>query len=145
MKKLFAFSIVFALGTSTLFAQEITDEQFNKFATAFQAVQQESNQAQLKMTTVIEAEGLTMQRFNEIHQASLNPSQESDVTAKEKKQHQAAMAKLETMNQVLQAKMDSKIKEVGLTSEVYNKIKQKIQSDPAMQQKLMARFQTQNN
>jgi len=145
MKKLFAFAIVFALGTSTLFAQEITDEQLNKFATAFQAVQQENNQAQLKMTTVIEGEGLTTQRFNEINQASLNPSQESNVTPKEKKQHQSALAKLEVMNQDLQAQMEVKIKEVGLSMESYQQIFQKIQSDPVMQKKLMARFQTQNN
>lgn len=141
MKKVFAFALVFALGTTALFAQEITDDQFDKFATAFQTVQEANNKAQMQMVTVIEDEGLTAERFNTIHQATLDPNQESDATAKEKKQHQAALAKLEAKNEELQAQMEEKIKASGLTMEKYQEIFQKVQTDPEMQQKLMARFQ----
>lgn len=141
MKKVFAFALVFVLGTTALFAQEITDDQFDKFATAFQTVQEANNKAQMQMVTVIEDEGLTAERFNTIHQATLDPNQESDATAKEKKQHQAALAKLEAKNEELQAQMEEKIKASGLTMEKYQEIFQKVQTDPEMQQKLMSRFQ----
>lgn len=143
MKKVFAFALVFALGTTALFAQEVTDEQFDKFAKAFQTVQQENNKAQMEMVAVIEEEGLTAERFNTIHQASIDPNTESDATDKEKKQHQAALSKLEAKNEKLQAQMEEKIKASGLSMEKYQEIYQLVQTDPEMQQKLMERFQSQ--
>lgn len=143
MKKLFAFAIVFALGSAALFAQEITDEQFTKFAKAFQTVQQANNGAQQEMATLIEGEGLTTQRFNEIHQATLTSETKSDATAKKKKKYESALAKLEMMNKDLQLQMEEKIKAAGMSMETYQKIAQKVQSDPAMQQRLMTYFQGQ--
>lgn len=142
MKKLFTFAIVFALGTFALFAQEITDEQFDKFVTAYQTVQQENNNAQMEMVAVIEGEGLTTQRFNEIHQAELDPNQESDASAKEMKKHKSVVSKIEAMNEGLQTKIEQKIKEAGLTMETYQLIHQQIQTNPEMQNKLKERFQS---
>lgn len=140
MKKLFVMAVLFMLGSTNLIAQEISDEQFEKFATAFQSVQQESNNAQAKMVALIEEEGLTTQRFNEIHQASLDPNKESDATDKEKKQHQSALVKLEEMNEGLQAQMEDKIKQTGLSVEDYQLISQQVKTNPEMQAKLRERF-----
>lgn len=140
MKKLIMLVVALTFSTSSLMAQEITDAQFEKFVTAFQSVQQESNNAQAEMVTLIEQEGLTTQRFNEIHQASLNSDKESNATDKEKKQHQAALVKLEEMNKGLQAQMEEKIKAAGLTVEVYQKISEQIKTNPEMQEKLRKRF-----
>lgn len=138
MKKLFAFAIVFALGTSALFAQEITDEQLDKFANAYLTVQQENNKAQSEMMAVIEGEGLTTQRFNEIYQAG----EETDATDKEKKQYDKAMVKIEEGNKALQAQMEDKIKAAGLSVETFQEISKMMQTNPEMQQKVMAKLQS---
>lgn len=122
-------------------AQEISDEQFDKFATAFQAVQQENMKAQQEMINVIEDEGLTVEKFNEIHQASLNPNAEVEASEEDKRKHKSALEKVEAMNENIQNLMESKIKEAGLTTEEFEMINQKIQSNPEMQQKLMQKFQ----
>lgn len=145
MRKLFAVLIVFAASSLSINAQDVSDAQFKKFAVAFEAVQKDNNKAQLEMVEMIEAEGLTAQRFNEIHMASLNANQESDASASEKKKHQAILGKLEERNVVLQAAMESKIKEAGLTVEEYQQIFQKIQSDPAMQERFKAYFSSKSN
>jgi hypothetical protein len=144
MKKLFAIAFVFALGLTSMNAQEkISDENFDKFVEVFQTIQQENNKAQMEMASIIEGEGLTTQRFNEIFQADQNPQKESDATAEEKKQHAAAMVKLEAKNKELQKKMEGMIESAGLTMEQYQNIYKKIQTDQELQQKLMARFQSQ--
>ncbi|MFO7703081.1 MAG: DUF4168 domain-containing protein [Psychroflexus maritimus] len=122
-------------------AQEVTDEQFDKFANAFQAVQQENMKAQQKMVSVIEDEGLSVEKFNEIHQASLNPDAEVEASDEDKKKHKSALQKVEAMNDEIQQMMDAKIKEHGMSVEEFQMINQKVQSDPEMQQKLMQKFQ----
>ncbi len=122
-------------------AQEVSDEQFDKFVSAFQAVQQENMKAQEKMMGVIEEEGLTVEKFNEIHQASLNPNAEVEASDEDKRKHKSALAKVEAMNDDIQKLMESKIQEAGLTPEEFEMINQQVQSDPEMQQKLMEKFQ----
>lgn len=122
-------------------AQEVSDEQFDKFANAFQAVQQENMKAQEKMVAVIQDEGLTVEKFNEIHQASLNPNAEVEASDEDKRKHKAALEKVEAMNDDIQKMMESKIEESGLTTEEFEMINQKVQADPEMQQKLMQKFQ----
>ena len=145
MKKLFALVFAIALSSTSVFAQEqkISVKKFDMFVEVFQTIQQENNKAQMEMAGIIEGEGLTTERFNEIYQAEQNPQQESDASAEEKKQHAAAMTKLEAKNKELQGMMEAKIKEKGLTMEDYQQIYQKVQTDPEMQQKLMARLQGQ--
>ncbi|GGE16024.1 DUF4168 domain-containing protein [Psychroflexus salis] len=145
MKKLFALVFAIALSSTSVFAQEqkISDKKFDMFVEVFQTIQQENNKAQMEMAGIIEGEGLTTERFNEIYQAEQNPQQDSDASAEEKKQHAAAMTKLEAKNKELQGMMEAKIKEKGLTMEDYQQIYQKVQTDPEMQQKLMARLQGQ--
>ena len=142
MKKLFALVFAIALSSTSVFAQEqkISDKKFDMFVEVFQTIQQENNKAQMEMAGIIEGEGLTTERFNEIYQAEQNPQQDSDASAEEKKQHAAAMTKLEAKNKELQGMMEAKIKEKGLTMEDYQQIYQKVQTDPEMQQKLMARL-----
>ena len=145
MKKLFALVFAIALSSTSVFAQEqkISVKKFDMFVEVFQTIQQENNKAQMEMAGIIEGEGLTTERFNEIYQAEQNPQQDSDASAEEKKQHAAAMTKLEAKNKELQGMMEAKIKEKGLTMEDYQQIYQKVQTDPEMQQKLMARLQGQ--
>jgi len=133
-------SIAF-LTTFSAQAQEVSDEQFDKFANAFQAVQQENMKAQEKMVNVIQDEGLTVEKFNEIHQASLNPNAEVEASEEDMRKHKSALEKVEAMNDDIQKMMENKIQESGLTTEEFEMINQKVQADPEMQQKLMQKFQ----
>ncbi|MFN2262045.1 MAG: DUF4168 domain-containing protein [Psychroflexus sp.] len=141
MKKSILTVGIFLFGMFATVAQtesKVSDADLEKFADAYMALQQDNQQVQQKMVTAIEGEGLSAERFNEIHQASMDPNSESDASAEEKKQHEAALAQVEKIQEGNQKKMEKKIKEKGLTMEKYEAIGAKLQQDPEMQQKLQA-------
>ncbi|MGM0635160.1 MAG: DUF4168 domain-containing protein [Bacteroidota bacterium] len=141
IRKFLALFAILAISTVSLTAQEVTDEQLDKFAAAYQSVQSANMEAQQQMVQVIEDHDLTPQRFNEIHQGVSDPNQEVDATDEEKKNHKAAFAEIESMNEEIQANMEKKIKAAGLSMEEYEAIVNKLQTDPELQQKLQAKFQ----
>lgn len=147
----FFFSV---LGTSAVIAQtpqmpqqqqqqqvEVSDAELDKFANAFQQIQMISQQAQQEMTTVIQEEGMDIQRFNEIYQASMSPEVEVEVTPEEEKQHEAITAKIEEMQSTFQGQMEKAIADQDLTVEKYEQIIQGLQTDPELQERLRAALQ----
>ena len=124
-------------------AQEakVTDAQIDAFASIYQYIQTENMKAQQDYVTIIEEEGLTTERFNEIHTASLDPNSQSDATPEETKKHQAALAKIESKNEDVQKLFVAKIEESGMSVEQYQELNQKIQTDPELSAKLMEKFQ----
>lgn len=142
--KSFGLSLVVALVSfASMNAQEskVTDEQIDKFAKLYQVIQTENMKAQQNMMGIIEEEGLTMERFNEIHSASLDPNSKVDASDSEKKKHQSALSKIEATNDDVQAMLEAKIKESGMTVVEFQELAQKIQSSPELNAKLMAKFQ----
>lgn len=149
-KKLAGFLLtVTMLGTATGFAQtpqmpqqqqqqkvEVTDAELNMFAKAFQGIRVIGQQSQQKMVQVIQKEGMEIEKFNKIHQASLNPQVEVEATEEEKTQHKNILSKLEPMQASMQEQMANVIKDTGLSLERYEQIAMGLQADPALQQRL---------
>ncbi|MDR9401386.1 MAG: DUF4168 domain-containing protein [Psychroflexus sp.] len=133
---LVALVAVFSAGMQAQTEEKVSDEQLKKFVEVSKKVQGESMKQQQKMMKVIEDEGLTAERFNQIYKDQQNPNKESDASAEEKKQHAAAMKKIKSMNKQSQQDMEALIKEEGMKVETYMMINQKLQSD----QDLMQRF-----
>ncbi len=137
-------SLVVALVSfANLNAQEakVTDEQIDKFAKLYQVITSENMKAQQNMMSIIEEEGLTMERFNEIHSASIDPNSSVEASDSEKKKHKSALSKIEAINEDIQNMLEGKIKEAGMTVEEFQNLGQQIQSSPELNAKLMAKFQ----
>lgn len=148
-KKIAGFFLFFTIMGSAVIAQtpqmpqqqqqqkvEVTDSELSKFANAFQQIQMISQQAQQEMTQVVQEEGMDIQRFNEIHQASINPEMEVEVTEEEKKQHQNITAEIEKMQSTFQGQMEKAIADQDLTIEKYEEIINGLQADPELQERL---------
>lgn len=157
-KKIGAFFLFFAiLGSTAVFAQtpqqlpqqeqqmekvEVSEAELQKFANAFQAITAIGQQAQQEMAGVVENKGMELQRFNEVHQASLDPQAEVTVTSEEQEQHQEIISELETMQVEFQGEMAKVITEVGLTPERYEQIAMGLQYDEELQNRLRAVLQS---
>ncbi len=124
------------LSTSAQTEEKVSDAQLQKFAEAYQTVQQVNQQIQQEMLTAIETEGITAKRFNEIYKAQMDPEVEVDATEDEIANQKAALKKIEGMQTGVQENMQNKIKEKGLTLEQYEKIGAQLQSNPDLQKKL---------
>ena len=133
---LFLFSLVFI--SSSLIAQdsEVSDADMKLFASAFQQVQAVNQQVQNKMVGAIQAEGLDIQKFNEIQQASQAEGEESDISEEDMAKYQKSIQAIQAVQQEAQQQMKKAIEESGLAVEKYQNIMRAVQEDPAIQAKL---------
>ncbi|WP_081212098.1 DUF4168 domain-containing protein [Salegentibacter sediminis] len=120
---------------------EVNDEELTKFANAYQGITVINQQAQQEMIKVVEDSGFDVKRFNEIHQASLDPNKEVEVTSEEKAQHKEVVSEIEGMQSEFQAEMEEVIKEQGLSVERYEQLAMALQRDTALQQRLQKLMQ----
>jgi hypothetical protein len=137
MKKTIALLIT-VIFSSLTFAQQqnITDDELSKFADAYQQVRMINQSSQQKMMKAVTDEDLTVQRFNLINQAELNPDKEVEATEEELESYQVAIEAVETIQENVQAQLQTKIKETGLTLERFQQIANQLKSDKELQQRL---------
>jgi len=155
-KKIAGLLFAFALGSANVMAQtpqqmpqqqqqavevDVSDEELSKFADAYQRIRMVNQKAQQEMAKKVEDSGFDIQRFNEIHQASLDPNTEVDATADEKKKHKEVVAEIESMQGEFQQEMESAISEQGLEVARYEKIAMALQTDTELQQRLQQLMQ----
>lgn len=119
----------------------ITDDELQKFADAYQQVRLVNQSSQQKMMKAVTDENITVKRFNLINQAEQNPNKELEVTDDELTKYQAAMESVETIQEKVQTQLQSKIQDSGLTLERFQEIANKMKSDKALQQRLSALMQ----
>lgn len=141
------------LGSTAVFAQqlppqqqqqqtvEVTDAELEKFVAALQGIQMVTQQAQQEMMEVVQKEGMEIPRFNEIHEATMNPEVEVEATTEEKATHKKIIGELETMQAGVQQQMEKLITDQGLSLEKYEQIAMQLQSDPALQQRIQQMIQ----
>ncbi|MDG3583666.1 DUF4168 domain-containing protein [Galbibacter pacificus] len=142
-----ALLFVTLIGSAGLFAQvqqpaapeqatNVSDAELENFATAYMGMQMENQKAQQKIMKTIEGQGLEVERFQEIQEATADPNKEVDATEEEKTKHKNAIAEIEKMRPEFESKMEAIIKDSGLTVERYQAVGAAIQADKALQQKL---------
>lgn len=147
MKKLFSSLLfVLAIGTASVNAQtapmpqqeaiEVSDAELTQFAEVFQKMRMMNQQVQKEMMAIVEAENLELQRFNEIHQANMDPNKEADTTDEEAKKYKAIVAELEVMQPEFQKKMQNVIEKSGLSMERYQQMAMALRTDAELQQRL---------
>ncbi len=148
MKKLFSSLLfVFALGTASVTAQsttmpqqqekiEVSDAELEKFADVFQKMRMMNQQVQQEMMAVVTNEDLELQRFNEIHQAEMDPNKDIETTTEEDKKYKAVVAEIEVIQPKYQKKMQEVITESDLDMERYQQLAMALRSDVELQQRL---------
>ena len=154
VNKLAGALIVFLmLGSTATFAQEqqapeqqqqsaeVTDAELTQFVQALQGVQQVAMEAQQKMMQLVKDEGMEFARFNEIHQASVDPEVEVEATPEEKATHEKIIGQFESMQAGLQQQLEEFISQQGLTLERYEQIAMRIQTDTQLQQRIQQMLQ----
>src|SRR5690554_345282 len=134
-------SFTLFIGSMGLFAQvqqDISDVQLAQFADAYINMQKENQTAQSQVMTMIEEEGLEVERFSEIQQAASDPSLESNATPEEVKKHATVMAKIEAMQDHFEERAIAGIEASGITMEEYQAIATALQQDQTLVTKLQA-------
>ncbi|WP_026915562.1 DUF4168 domain-containing protein [Christiangramia portivictoriae] len=138
-------AMIFALGTATVNAQnaplpqqqiEVTDSELNEFAEVFQKMRMVNQEAQQEMMQVVQGQEMDLQRFNEIHQANMDPNKEIETTEAESKKYKIVVAELEEIQPQFQQRMEKLIGESELSKERYQEMVMALQKDPALQQRL---------
>lgn len=120
---------------------DVSDAELAKFANAFQGVRMINMEAQQEMTKVVQEEGMDIERFNQIHQATLNPEVEVDATKEEKEKHQKVIVQLEGLQTSFQERMDEVIQEQDLSPQRFEQIAMVLQQDPELQERLRKHFE----
>ena len=145
-KLLNVFILVFVMGSATVVAQntkmpqqqniEVSDSELSEFAKVFQQMRVINQEAQQQMIQVVQDSDLKLERFNEIHQANLDPNKEAKTTDAESKKYEVAVTKLETIQPKFQERMKNLIDNSSLSVERYQQLAMALQSDASLQQRL---------
>ncbi len=149
IKRITGVLIMFTIFGGNLFAQEkkqiVSDAKLSNFVTAFDNLEAASKEAQQKMVLVVEAEGLDMKRFNEIHIGYINTNIQSDATPEELEKHNRAMDKIQKMQEELQNKMDDIVKNSGLSIKEYQGIATEMQTNLILRDRYKKMVNTKKN
>ncbi len=148
MKKVFrSLLFVFAIGTASVAAQntaipqeqqqlEVTDAELTEFAEIFQQMRMMNQEVQKEMMAVVKNEKMTLERFNEIHQASLDPQEEVKTTQEEEEKYNAVISEIEEIQPKYQEKMQNIITASNLSIERYQQLAMALRSNTGLQQRL---------
>ena len=131
-----AFSQVDAMPQQEQAQIEVSDEELGKFADAYKQMQVIGQEAQEKMVSTVEDEGMDIKRFNEIHQSTMDPATEGDATAEEMEMHKKVVEKLDAMQQGFQEQVAKIVESQDLNMDRYQQIAMALQTDTALQQRL---------
>lgn len=115
---------------------DVDDNELTKFAEAFQEIRMINQQAQQKMVSAVEEEGLEIQQFNEMYKASMDPNQKVEASDKEKEKYESAVKSIEEMQSGIQEEMETAVSKKGFTTERYEKLAMALQTDKGLQQRL---------
>lgn len=148
MKKFFSSLLfLFAIGTASVAAQstnmqaqqqkvEVSDAELNEFAEVFQKMRMLNQQIQQEMMAVVQEKDFELQRFNEVHQAKMDPKKDIETTDKEDKKYDAVVSELETIQPEFQQKMQTVIQDSNLSMERYQQLAMALRSDAELQKRL---------
>lgn len=134
---------VASFAQTTKAADDVSDKELDQFVQSYKDVQAANQEAQQDMMKMIEDEGLDVQRFQTIQQASTDPSKEVDATKEEMDSHKKITSKMQAMQPELEKKMEGIIKKDGLTMDRYQAIAMAIQKDKDLQQKVQSKMMAQ--
>jgi hypothetical protein len=135
---LFASLAFFGL-SNTMFSQTeektVSDKDLETFVVIYKDVQTENEKVQQKMVGTIQEEGMDVNRFNEINQASANPDTEIDASENEMKAYKKVTKKVQGIQTSFQKEVKTMIEDAGMTLQRYQEVYAALQKDKALQEK----------
>ncbi|WP_159786302.1 DUF4168 domain-containing protein [Sodalinema gerasimenkoae] len=122
---------------------DVSETDLERFAIAIQQIQAIEQQAQAQMVEVIEAQGLSIERFNEIAQSQQDPELQAqvDVSNEEAQIFEQAVERISGIRQEAEMEMETAVQQEGLDVQEFNMISQAVQQDPSLQQQVMEMLQ----
>lgn len=132
-----AMAVLF-LGQTAMAQGSVKDKELNQFVSALKQIQSISQQSQQKMVQAIAEEDLSIDQFNKIRQAEMDPNQEVEASKEEISKYTKAVKSVEKIQLESNAEMEKSVKKEGLTPQRYEEIGAKVQAD----KDLMAKVQT---
>jgi len=123
---------------SAMEVKEVSDQEFQRFMTAFQDMQTFRGQIQQDMLAAVAEEGLDAQRYSEIQRAQQNPAADSEVSSEEMQKFQSAVEKVQSIQSDANQQMQEKLSDAGFTQRRYQEVSMMVQSDPQLQQKFQS-------
>lgn len=122
---------------------KVSSDELKKFATATKQLLAIVNDAETQMIQVVEKQGLSQTRFNEIYQSKQNSGTKpaTQVTPKEEESYKQAVSQLTQIQKDAQAKMDQAVQLQGLPMERFNQIFAAVQTDPQLKQEVRKMIQ----
>lgn len=135
--KMFSLAFFMMIGSATLTAQtEVSDEEVEQFAVTFQKMRMINQEAQKQLSEAITKEGMEIARFNEIHQAQMDPKTEAKLTDEEEEKYKKILTELNEMQTEFRNEIEELIEEGGLSVKRYEEIGNQLESDPALQERI---------
>jgi hypothetical protein len=119
-------------------AAEVSSEDIEKFARAIAQLQTIQQETQTELLQIVEGQGLTPDRFNQIAEAQQNPQAATNVeiSDEELQSFEQAANEITAVRQQTQARLQEAVQAEGLEVEQFNQILAAVQQDPALQQEV---------
>ena len=144
-KKIAGMLLMLFMSTTAVMAQTeqkaVSDEEISKFAITFQKMRMMNQEVMQQLSDAVTEQGLEVQRFNEIHQAKMDPAKTIEITDEEQEKYDKIIVELDKMQASFSTQMEKMISDAGLTRERYEEIATRLQTDTELQERLKAELQ----
>lgn len=122
---------------------ELSDEEIERFVDAVVDAQEIQMESQQEMMEIVENEGISVEKYNQITQAQQmgQSEEEIDATSDELERYNRAMEQIREIEQRLEPEMVAAIENAGMDMERYQEINMAVQQDPALQQRIQQELQ----
>jgi hypothetical protein len=126
------------ISTAAFAQQEVSDAELGNFANAVISIQEINMEAQSTMMEVVSQSGISLERFNELYEASMMENEQvlSAMTAEETQKMEGVMARFEAMYAVFENRMEAAIVKENISVERFEAIAGLMESDMALQMRL---------
>lgn len=113
--------------------KDVSDEELKQFVSIYKKVQEKNKEAQQEMAKAVQDEGITIQRYQEIAQASKNPNKEVEITKEEKTKMKAIKASFTEIQNSFKTKITGVIEDGGMSPSRYQQVFQQIKMSKELQ------------
>lgn len=121
---------------STDIREDFSDQELKAFLNAHKKVSEIQIENEAKIIKVIDDEGLSIDRFNEILQAQQDPQKKTETSPEDLSSFNNAAQIIIEENQKAEKRMTSSIEEEGIDIDTYQQIMLAYQQSPAVQSKV---------
>jgi ribosomal protein S13 len=128
------------ISTAAFAQQEVTDAELGNFAKAVISIQEINMEAQNTMMAAVTESGISLERFNQLYEASMMEDEQvlSTMTEEESEKMDSVMARFEAMYAVFEKQMEAAIVKENITIERFEAIAGMMESDFALQMRLQS-------